>query len=114
MIMIFISLPSTYGMALRPLKRHPLSGVEDQKVPLKTPCDTPNIKDWDLPVDQRLLSPTRLKNSFLVFSRFSMHPSTQLVIVVALVFSTPRITMHRWLDSMTTATPCGFNTSMTA
>jgi hypothetical protein len=34
-----------------------------------------------------------------------MQPKTQLVIVVALVFSTPRITMHKWLDSITTATP---------
>ena len=34
--------------------------------------------------------------------------------VLAVVFWTPRITMHRWLDSMTTATPCGLSTSMMA
>lgn len=43
----------------------------------------------------RLLTPIKLKNSFLVFSFRSKHPSTQLVIVVVLVFSTPLMTMHK-------------------
>lgn len=58
--------------------------------------------------------PMRLRNSFLVFSFFSKQPRTQLVRVLLPVFSTPLMTMHRWLDSMTTATPWGFNTSIMA
>src|SRR3569833_2596064 len=61
-----------------------------------------------------MLSPIKLRNSFLVFSFLSKQPNTQLVMVVDFDFSTPRITMHRWLDSKTTATPCGWSTSMTA
>jgi hypothetical protein len=109
----------SYDMTLRPkVKRRPGSGVEDQHthpihITQRLTCKCQS-KYPPIHLDHRLLSPTRLKNSFLVFSLFSMQPSTQLVIVVALVFSTPRITIHRWLDSITTATPCGFRTSMTA
>lgn len=35
----------------------------------------------------------------------------QLVVVVLLVFCTPRMTMQRWEDSITTPTPRGFRTS---
>lgn len=48
---------------------------------------------------------SKLRNSSLVFALDRMQPNIQLVVVVLLVFCTPRITMHRWLDSMTTATP---------
>lgn len=40
-----------------------------------------------------LFNPISLKNSFLVFSLFSMQPKTQLVTVVAVVFSTPLMTI---------------------
>lgn len=50
---------------------------------------------------------TRFKNSSLVFAVDRMRPSMQLVVVLEPVFSTPRMTMQRWLDSMTTATPWG-------
>lgn len=53
----------------------------------------------------------RLRNSSLVLALDRMQPSIQLVIVVAVVFSTPLMTIHKWLDSMTTATPWGFKTS---
>ena len=53
----------------------------------------------------------RVKNSSLVFALDRIHPSMQLVVVVLLVFCTPRITMQRWEDSMTTPTPRGFRTS---
>lgn len=58
--------------------------------------------------------PTRCRNSSRVSLLVSKHPSMQLVKVVALVFSTPRITIHRWLDSMTTATPWGCTTFVIA
>ena len=58
--------------------------------------------------------PIRFKNSSLVFALLRMHPNMQLVTVVAPGFCTPRITMHRWLDSITTATPCGLSTSVMA
>lgn len=61
-----------------------------------------------------LFKPMREKNSPRVLDLDSKHPSTQLVTVDVAVCSTPRITMHKWLDSMTTATPCGFNISMIA
>jgi hypothetical protein len=38
----------------------------------------------------------------------------QLVVVVLPDFSTPRMTMHKWEDSITTATPWGFKTSAIA
>lgn len=40
-----------------------------------------------------------------------MHPNMQLVVVVLPTFWTPRMTMQRWEDSMTTPTPRGCNTS---
>ena len=56
----------------------------------------------------------RLRNSSLVFALDRIQPNMQLVVVVAPVFCTPRMTIHKWLDSMTTATPCGLRTSLTA
>ena len=53
----------------------------------------------------------RVKNSSLVFALERIHPSMQLVVVVLEVFWTPRITMHKWPDSITTPTPRGFRTS---
>lgn len=53
-------------------------------------------------------------NSSRDFALDRMHPSMQLVVVVAPVFSTPRMTMHKWLDSIMTATPWGFKTSLMA
>jgi hypothetical protein len=53
----------------------------------------------------------RFRNSWRVFSLDRIHPSMQLVVVVAPVFCTPRITIQRWLDSITTATPCGWSIS---
>lgn len=50
---------------------------------------------------------TRCINSSLVFVLFLNAPNILLVMVVAVVFSTPLITMHKWLLSMTTATPNG-------
>ena len=52
-----------------------------------------------------LFKPTRLMNSLRIFGVVSKLPRTQLVIVVLPVFLTPRIIMHRWEDSITTATP---------
>jgi hypothetical protein len=51
------------------------------------------------------LLPNKLKNSSLVFARFRIAPSIQLVVVTAPGFCTPRITMHMCVLSMTTATP---------
>lgn len=56
----------------------------------------------------------RVKNSSLVFALDLMHPNMQLVVVVLLVFCTPRMTMQRWDDSMTTPTPNGLSTSAIA
>ena len=56
----------------------------------------------------------RLKNSSLVFALDLIAPSIQLVVVEAPGFWTPLITMQKWLDSITTATPRGFNTSAIA
>jgi hypothetical protein len=53
----------------------------------------------------------RRKNSSLVLAVERMRPSIQLVVVDAPVFCTPRITMQRWLDSTTTATPWGCSIS---
>lgn len=53
----------------------------------------------------------RLKNSSLVLAVDLILPSMQLVVVLDPVFCTPRMTMHKWLDSMTTATPWGLRTS---
>lgn len=61
-----------------------------------------------------LLMPTRLRNSLRVLDLRSKQPRTQLVIVELDVCWTPRMTMHRWLDSMTTATPWGLSISMMA
>ena len=58
--------------------------------------------------------PHSLRNSSRVFALLRMQPSIQLVTVKELVFWTPRMTMHRWLDSMTTATPRGWRTSESA
>jgi hypothetical protein len=52
-----------------------------------------------------------VKNSSLVFALDCMHPSMQLVVVVLPTFCTPRITIQRWEDSMTTPTPRGLSTS---
>lgn len=54
------------------------------------------------------------RNSSRVFALDRIHPSIQLVVVVAPVFCTPLMTMHKWLDSIMTATPCGFKTSLIA
>lgn len=59
--------------------------------------------------DYRLLS--RFKNSSLVLALDLIRPSMQLVVVEAPAFWTPRMTMQRWVDSITTATPCGLRTS---
>jgi hypothetical protein len=58
--------------------------------------------------------PSRLKNSSLVFALFLIAPNIQLVVVIAPGFCTPRITIHKCELSITTATPCGFNTSLNA
>lgn len=55
--------------------------------------------------------PTSLRNSSLVFAFSRKQPLIQLVVVLAPVFWTPRITIHRWLASTTTATPCGWRIS---
>lgn len=57
---------------------------------------------------------SKLRNSSRVLALDRIAPSMQLVVVRAVVFSTPLIAMHRWLDSMTTATPRGCNTSSIA
>src|SRR6266702_4342644 len=53
----------------------------------------------------------RFKNSSRVFAVDLMRPSMQLVTVLYPVFLTPLMTMQSWLDSITTATPCGWSTS---
>lgn len=53
-------------------------------------------------------------NSSLVFALCLNLPSIQLVVVTAVVFSTPLITIQRCLLSTTTATPCGRRTSLNA
>ena len=53
----------------------------------------------------------RFINSSLVFALCLNLPSIQLVVVTAVVFSTPLITIHKCLLSTTTATPCGLKTS---
>lgn len=53
----------------------------------------------------------RVKNSSRVLALDRIHPSIQLVVVVLLTFCTPRITMQRWEDSITTPTPRGWRTS---
>lgn len=74
-----------------------------------------NLYSYKLPSHmQNHLLLTRFKNSSRVFALDRMQPSMQLVVVVAPVFCTPLITMHKWLDSITTATPCGFRTSVMA
>jgi hypothetical protein len=54
-----------------------------------------------------LLTPRSSRNWARSSASVSKQPRAQLVIDVALVFWTPRITMHRWLDSTVTMTPCG-------
>lgn len=56
----------------------------------------------------------RFKNSSLVFAFDRMQPSMQLVVVVAVVFWTPLMTMQKWADSTTTATPWGWSISESA
>lgn len=51
----------------------------------------------------------RLRNSFRVLSSFRNTPENAEVTVTALAFSTPRICMHVWAASMTTATPIGLS-----
>lgn len=68
---------------------------------------TPNTKYY-----WRLI---RFRNSSRVLAVDDlMHPSMQLVMVFDVVFSTPRMTMQRWADSITTATPSGCRTSCKA
>ena len=74
------------------------------------PYTTPRADKRDL--YHRLLR--RLRNSSLVLALDRIYPSIQLVVVLAPDFCTPLMTMQRWLDSMTTATPNGFKTSAMA
>lgn len=46
-------------------------------------------------------------NSFLVCGSSRKQPRIELVTVFALTFCTPRMTIHIWLHSITTATPLG-------
>ena len=48
-------------------------------------------------------------NSFRVESLFKNNPVNALVVVAEFCFWTPRICMHMWEHSNTTATPFGFN-----
>ena len=57
---------------------------------------------------------TKVRNSSLVFALDRIHPNIQLVVAVAPDFCTPLITIQRWLDSITTPTPCGISTSAMA
>lgn len=68
---------------------------------------TPDTKYYELLM--------RFKNSSRVLAvEDLMQPSMQLVMVFDVVFSTPRMTMQRWADSITTATPSGCKTSCKA
>src|SRR5256885_470054 len=58
------------------------------------------------------LRPIRFMNSMRVLRSVRKTPSMELVTQVAFCFSTPRIAMHRWNASITTATPCGFSASL--
>jgi hypothetical protein len=58
--------------------------------------------------------PMRLKNSLRVRASARKHPVTAEVTVVAPGLETPRMHMHMWLASRTTATPCGFKISSSA
>src|SRR6266571_2676821 len=57
---------------------------------------------------------TSLRNSSRVFASWSSAPRSALVTVLEFCFSTPRIIMQRWYASITTPTPCGSSTSMSA
>jgi hypothetical protein len=61
-----------------------------------------------------LLTPRSARNWAHSSASVSKQPRAQLVIDVALVFWTPRITMHRWLDSTVTMTPYGLMASAMA
>lgn len=45
------------------------------------------------------------RNSLLALSFVRMHPSIQLLDATLPIFSTPRMAIQRWEDSMTTPTP---------
>src|SRR5436309_12639229 len=57
---------------------------------------------------------TRRRNSSRVFASWSSAPRSALVTVFEFCFSTPRIIMQRWYASITTPTPKGSSTSMSA
>jgi len=74
--------------------------------------------NWDALCDrpggtnaQFLLSDNEVQKFLLRFSSRPQAADMQLVVVIAPVFYTPRITMQRWLDSTTTATPWAWSTS---
>ena len=56
----------------------------------------------------------RFKNSDRVLTSVRNVPSIELVVASEFCFSTPRIIMHKWEASMTTATPRGFKVSLIA
>src|SRR5438552_16101783 len=57
---------------------------------------------------------TSRRNSSRVFASWSSAPRRALVIVLEFCFSTPRIIIQRWYASITTPTPRGSSTSMSA
>src|SRR2546430_6367755 len=57
---------------------------------------------------------TSRRNSSRVFASCSSAPRKALVTVLEFCFSTPRIIMQRWYASITTPTPRGSSTSMSA
>src|SRR5205823_10557832 len=57
---------------------------------------------------------TSLRNSSRVLASCSSAPRSALVTVLEFCFSTPRIIMQRWYASITTPTPRGSSTSMSA
>ena len=56
----------------------------------------------------------RERNSALVLGSSLKTPIMEEVTVRALIFCTPRMTMHMWLASTTTATPLGLMALSTA